>query len=161
MQILLSNSQAGPGTTVKQEQEEISRMHPRASLCSGRCIVFAREVSCKRITSMAHNLLPEGSERAGRASSEEEVSGMPRGCHLRGRAGNKRLTQRDLCLIAPSRVTTATRRLRRRRQLIASPPATVRKIERHGTNTSTDAVKRILHRCQTLLQLSNVEQSVC
>ena len=27
MQILLSNSQAGPGRTVKQEQEEISRNH--------------------------------------------------------------------------------------------------------------------------------------
>ena len=30
MQILLSNSQAGPGTTVKQEQEEISRNHVKA-----------------------------------------------------------------------------------------------------------------------------------
>ena len=27
MQILLSNSQAGPGRTVKQEQEDISRNH--------------------------------------------------------------------------------------------------------------------------------------
>ena len=36
MHILLSNSQAGPGRTVKQEQEEISRNHvPRllAHLC--------------------------------------------------------------------------------------------------------------------------------
>ena len=30
MQILLSNSQAGPGRTVKQEQEEISRNHVQA-----------------------------------------------------------------------------------------------------------------------------------
>ena len=30
MQILLSNSQAVPGTTVKQEQEEISRNHVQA-----------------------------------------------------------------------------------------------------------------------------------
>ena len=30
VQILLSNSQAGPGRTVKQEQEEISRNHVQA-----------------------------------------------------------------------------------------------------------------------------------
>ena len=30
MQILLSNSQSGPGRTVKQEQEEISRNHVQA-----------------------------------------------------------------------------------------------------------------------------------
>ena len=30
MQILLSNSQAGPGTTVKQEQKETSRNHVQA-----------------------------------------------------------------------------------------------------------------------------------
>ena len=30
MQMLLSNSQAGPGKTVKQEQEEISRNHIQA-----------------------------------------------------------------------------------------------------------------------------------
>ena len=30
LQILLSNSQAGPGRTVKQEQEEISRNHVQA-----------------------------------------------------------------------------------------------------------------------------------
>ena len=36
MQILLSNSQAGPGRKVKQEQEEISRNHVQASVCTIR-----------------------------------------------------------------------------------------------------------------------------
>ena len=38
MQILLRNSQAGPGRNVKQEQEDISRNHvpsPLADLCTG------------------------------------------------------------------------------------------------------------------------------
>ena len=33
MQILLSNSQAGPGSTVKQEQEEILRNHVQTFIC--------------------------------------------------------------------------------------------------------------------------------
>ena len=37
MQILLSNSQAGPGRTVKQEQEEIYRNHVQASILADLC----------------------------------------------------------------------------------------------------------------------------
>ena len=37
MQILLGNSQVGPGTTVKQEQEEISRNHVQAFIPGSVC----------------------------------------------------------------------------------------------------------------------------
>ena len=37
MQILLSNSQAGPGRTVKQEQDEISRNHMQANVPGSVC----------------------------------------------------------------------------------------------------------------------------
>ena len=44
MQILLSNSQAGPGRTVKQEQEEISRNHVQTFISPS---VYARLESPK------------------------------------------------------------------------------------------------------------------
>ena len=37
MHILLSNSQAGPGRTVKQEQEDISRNHAQAFIPGSVC----------------------------------------------------------------------------------------------------------------------------
>ena len=37
MQILVSNSQAGPGRTAKQEQEEISRNHVQAFIPGSVC----------------------------------------------------------------------------------------------------------------------------
>ena len=43
LQILLSNSQAGPGRKVKQEQEEISR-EPRTSLFADLCTEFGRRI---------------------------------------------------------------------------------------------------------------------
>ena len=39
MQILLSNSQAGQGRTVKQEQGEISRNHVQALIPGSVCLV--------------------------------------------------------------------------------------------------------------------------
>ena len=47
MQILLSNSQAGPGRTVKQEQEEISRNHVQAFIPGSVEISYAILVSMK------------------------------------------------------------------------------------------------------------------
>ena len=41
VQILLSNSQAGPGRTVKQEQEEISRNHVQAFIPGSVYVQFS------------------------------------------------------------------------------------------------------------------------
>ena len=43
MQILLSNSQAGPGRTVKQEKDEISRNHVQAFLPGPAVCCLRRE----------------------------------------------------------------------------------------------------------------------
>ena len=45
MQILLSNSQAGPGRRVKQEQKEISRNHVKAFIPGSVVLLFWKKDS--------------------------------------------------------------------------------------------------------------------
>ena len=83
MQILLSNSQAGPGRTVKQGQEEISRNHVQTfispSVHTGkfqkgpmyRYLLELRSVDCNKpprlaLTIIAHNF--DAAERQSKAA---------------------------------------------------------------------------------------------
>ena len=55
MQMLLSNSQAGPGRTVKQEQEEISRNHIQSFICLSECATTSAAVMSVPICKARHD----------------------------------------------------------------------------------------------------------
>ena len=57
MQILLSNNQAGPGRTVKQEQEEISRNHVQAFIPGPVLIMVHHRLHSKRSISTFFRLV--------------------------------------------------------------------------------------------------------
>ena len=87
MQILISNSKAGPGRTVKQEQEEISRNHVQAfipgsvqSLAAGKLARLMRQPSLESFPKSPKPSPPllsflsepgEGRQRVGEDEEEE------------------------------------------------------------------------------------------
>ena len=77
MQILLSNSQAGPGRTVKQEQKEISRNHVQAF--SGSPVVVSPFSQETRLGKRVRCRMTREGERGAEATSRM-LPLLPRKC---------------------------------------------------------------------------------